>query len=463
MTIKLTQEQFIEKCVKAHGDIYDYSKVIYVNNRTKITICCYKHGDFYPTPTHFSKGHGCSKCRYTIIAEKTSMDVNEFIIKANEVHDSKYDYSKTNYVNSQTKIEIMCPQHGSFFLKPNKHIHSNRGCPKCGWQKGKELSFNRRITTEEFIERSKHIHSNYYDYSKTVYVLSREKVEIICPQHGLFFQMPCDHIGGHGCNKCPKNIAMSKGHQEISKFLTNIDVIHRNNDRTVIHPLEIDIYIPEFKLGIEFNGLYWHSTDLVDDQKTKYRHFEKFKKCEESGIKLLQFWESEWQLKRHIIELIIKSEVGKVDTINASYCIAKPITSKLYRSFNESNNLIFDLYKSKPLNMIGLFYKNVLIFVIGLTNSGGECTLDICCKLGLHISSWFDTVSKYINGTAIIYTDNRFGCNMNKHEFKPSTYLKPEQYYVKDNSFRICSSDQEMLDKNYRKIWDAGTRKWYRS
>ena len=110
----------------------------------------------------------------------------QFVLKARETHGWKYDYSKVEYINSRTKICIICPEHGEFWQTPHSHLRG-RGCPKCKLQ-------NATLTTEEFIRRAKEMHGDKYDYSKVVYKKNNEKVCIICPEHGEFFIYPKGHI-----------------------------------------------------------------------------------------------------------------------------------------------------------------------------------------------------------------------------------------------------------------------------
>ena len=122
---KSTSEKFIEKSVKIHGNKYDYSKVNYANNITKIIIVCQEHGEFEQMPKSHLKGHGCLQC-----AGKEQSTTEEFISKARMVHNTKYDYSKVNYINAHTKISIICPIHGIFEQKPYSHLDGSE-CPSC--------------------------------------------------------------------------------------------------------------------------------------------------------------------------------------------------------------------------------------------------------------------------------------------------------------------------------------------
>jgi hypothetical protein len=120
-----------------------------------------------------------------------------FINKSKSIHDDKYDYSLVDYKNSKTKVNIICKLHGVFEQIPNKHINIKRGCPTCGGTK--------KLTTNEFIEKSINIYGDKYDYSLVDYVNSHIKVKIICSTHGVFEQMPYSHLNGNGCPVCGYN------------------------------------------------------------------------------------------------------------------------------------------------------------------------------------------------------------------------------------------------------------------
>lgn len=119
----------------------------------------------------------------------------EFIDMANEIHGYKYDYSLVEYRKSSEKVKIICPIHGEFEQTPNKHL-SGQGCKQCGRNRTK-------LGRDTFVDRARAIHGNKYDYSKVDYKRSDEKVEIICPVHGSFFQTPHSHIIlKQNCPKC---------------------------------------------------------------------------------------------------------------------------------------------------------------------------------------------------------------------------------------------------------------------
>ncbi len=145
-------------------------------------------------------------------------DTNDFISKARQLHGNKYDYTKVVYVNSRTKVEVICPKHGVFEQLPSSHLSGN-GCPKCAREWSDEhrrhlaesSRKSRGMTTDEWIARARAVHGDKYDYSRTVYVNQRTDVEIICPVHGLFTQKADSHIRGNGCRLCGLKSENHKG------------------------------------------------------------------------------------------------------------------------------------------------------------------------------------------------------------------------------------------------------------
>jgi very-short-patch-repair endonuclease len=128
---KISTEEFIKKARKVHGDKYDYSKVKYVNNYTKVCIICPIHGEFLQNPNSHLQGFGCKKCGNINTKEKQILGKEKFLKKAKEVHGDKYDYSKVEYVNNETKVCIICPIHGKFLQSPASHVNRKSGCPFC--------------------------------------------------------------------------------------------------------------------------------------------------------------------------------------------------------------------------------------------------------------------------------------------------------------------------------------------
>ena len=121
---KVSTEEFISKAKKIHGDKYDYSKVEYINNCTKVCIICPKHGEFWQTPNTHLDGCGCKQCFSEKRGESKRLTYDIFLKRAREIYGNKYDYSKVEYINVMTPVCIICPIHGEFWQKHKIHLNS---------------------------------------------------------------------------------------------------------------------------------------------------------------------------------------------------------------------------------------------------------------------------------------------------------------------------------------------------
>lgn len=129
----VSTESFVRNAVSVHGQIFDYSKVKYVRSNKKVKIICPKHGDFEQTPNAHLAGKGCAKC------SGKDRTTEEYIAKVKVIHKDKYDYSNTNFLNNISKIKIICPEHGEFQQSAGGHLYG-KGCPKCSRNQKKTTS-----------------------------------------------------------------------------------------------------------------------------------------------------------------------------------------------------------------------------------------------------------------------------------------------------------------------------------
>ena len=474
-------KEFIEKAEKTHKNKYDYSKVDYKNARTKVCIICPEHGEFWQLPQSHIQGRGCPKC-----ASK-NMDNFLFIEKARKVHGDKYDYSKVNYQNGKDKICIICPEHGEFWQTPSKHLYGN-GCPKCGV---KERGEKCRVSYLTFLKRACAIHGNKYEYPGIENLQTlHSKITIICKHHGPFTQLAYDHLNGHGCPVCGQ--LESNSEKEIYEFICSLvgqeNVIKR--DRTVLKGKEIDIYIPDLKIGFEYNGLRWHSEDFG---KTKNYHLRKTEDCERNGIRLIQIFEDEFVLHKQVVLSKIKHILGfsnDLPKIYARKCEIVEISKVTAKFF--LNKFHIQGY-GKSTIFLGALYCGGLVGVMGFkkNNNKGEWELtrfatdynNLYCGLG---SKMFRCFVKTYNPLLVkSFADRRWSFKTNnlytKIGFKLDKTLKPDYRYVnvKDPLVRIHKfnfrkktlnikyglplslTENEMTKKiGYTKIWDCGLYKY---
>ena len=245
---RLTNEDFINRCLKLYDNKYSYEKTVYIKSNEKVIITCPKHGDFLITPNDFLDGHGCKKCANELNSIRLKGNKEEFIKKAKKIHGDKYDYTKVEYITTEKKVCIICPEHGEFWQTPHGHLSGN-GCKKCAI---KNRVKQRSHSIKDFIEKAELIHENKYNYSLIKsYNNGKDKIPIICPKHGLFYQRAEDHLAGHGCKKCYK----SKLEDEIINFLEENHINYEYRLKNKFECSELDFYLPEFNVCIECQGL----------------------------------------------------------------------------------------------------------------------------------------------------------------------------------------------------------------
>jgi hypothetical protein len=278
---RLTLEFILQKAKKIHWDKYDYSLV--VENKAvgeKIKVICKKHGPFkISLDHHLNRGQGCSKCK--------SLNLDGFIEKANLVHNNKYDYSKSIYINNKCKVDIICPTHGKFNQRVTDHINGKHGCPECTME-------TLRMTTDEFINKAKLVHGDkfIYDKVKINFKSNKDYIPIICPIHGTFKQRVNSHLSGNGCPICNE----PKGEINVKYYLnkSNINFIqqHKFADCKNINPLPFDFYLPDYNTCIEFNGtqhyrpVKWFGGPNAFNQQIK-RDKIKMEYCQNKNIPLI--------------------------------------------------------------------------------------------------------------------------------------------------------------------------------
>lgn len=126
----LDTDVFVARSVEVHGDLYDYSKTIYLNNKTKVTITCPIHGDFEQQTNEHLNGGGCPKCGSERSADFRRKTAKQFIKEATKVHNNRYSYENVKYINSKIPVSITCRDHGDFEQSPNTHLRGS-GCLQC--------------------------------------------------------------------------------------------------------------------------------------------------------------------------------------------------------------------------------------------------------------------------------------------------------------------------------------------
>jgi conserved hypothetical protein len=473
--VVFSTKDFIEKARSVHGDKYDYSKVEYKNNRIQVEIICPVHGSFFQKPYSHLKGCGCFPCSRNRANDMMRHSTEGFIKKAREIHGDRYDYSKVKYTKNNRNVTIICKEHGEFQQTPYSHLKSN-GCNKCTFR---NLGVSQRSNTEDFIQKAKEIHGDRYDYSLVEYTKNDSKVTIICPVHGEFQQTPKLHIQGSICYKCTYNT--SKMEIEFADFIKTFysgEVI--TNSRSIIYPYELDIFLPEFNLGIEINGMYWHSEKF----KEKKVHLNKYNLCKEKDIRLVSIWEWEIVKDKEKIKNFIKNIIIKKTKLGARKLKIKEVSIKEQREFLNDNHL--QGYVSCSL-ALGLYFKDELIQLMTLRAKDKKNKIfeigRLATKIGYSViggsEKLFKHLLSYVDYTEIISYNNmdkftgevyeRLGLTFEnitipygwiKNNVYLPRYATQKSKLIQKGFDKNKSESEIMRDEGFSKIYLTGVQKF---
>jgi len=292
------------------------------------------------------------------------------------------------------------------------------------------------------------------------------------------------------CNPVSKNASIKE--IELREFIESLNIVFIENDRKILNGKEIDIYLPDYKLGIEFNGLYWHSSLKISNDA----HLNKTENCETRGIQLLHLFENEWKNKKNIIKSIIRSKLNIIDTkLFARKCEIREIDdNQLVRNFLETNHLQGFVGSNVK---IGLFYDNELVSLMTFgkkrISMGNKTVIDgeyemlrFCNKLNTQVVGGASRLLKYfINNykpkSILTFADRRYS-NGNLYKqlgFEHIGNTKPNYWYFRSHEYILhyrfkfrkdvlikegydsTKTELEIMsERGYSRIYDCGNMKF---
>ena len=483
MARKKTLEEFKNDVQKVHGDKYILDEVVYVDNKTKVKLLCPKHGEFWMTPNCLLSGQNCPQCAMEELSKRMTHKKEEVVKRLKQVHGDKYVFDNIEYVNMLTKVTVVCPQHGEFKMTP-AHLLEGHGCPECAKN---TRSIKRANTFEEFVQEAKTIHGDKYIYNDNNYINNRTKIVITCPIHGDFVQKPLDHIQGKGCPHCGHSI--SKAEEEIYSMLVSLvgenEIVR--HDTNILDGLEIDIYLPNYKFGIEYNGLHWHSEAFGKDRNY---HLNKTDKAESKGIHLIQIFEDEWLEHKDLVLEKLRHYIHKseVKVVGARKCTIQEVNKSIAEEF--LNKYHIQGYVTSTI-YYGAFYDNELVGIMNfLREKEGMWNLTrFTTDYHYSIPGLANKIFKHfvrLNAANIIevktFLDRRWShCDVNVYDkmgFKLEKIERPDYRYVVGNQrmhkfgFRkqklnkkyglpLTMTEREMCKElGFERIWDCGLYKY---
>ena len=450
----------------------------------KVELICKKHGTFQKYISDLlSNNDNCQTCSKSHCGALRRMNVEEYRCKLQKTHPSIEIVDKTEFVNTSTKINFKCNVCGHVFKRtPGLFIYNNlrHSCPECG---KRDLIKKTTKTQSQFELETKRLYGGLYTVVGK-YISSDKKIKIKCNDCGRYFNIEANSfLQGHGCPY--HNLTYSVNENKIYEYVKTLFPNVIQHDRTVLNGNELDIYIPDKKIAIEYNGLYWHS----ELQKRNNYHLLKTEECEKQGIRLIHIFEDEWLHKTKICKSILSNIFGLTKSkIDAEKCIIKEVNTKEATDFLNDNHI--NGWCPSQIKL-GLYYENQLVSLMtfgkskhSISNKQTEYELlRFCNKVNIAVingaSKLFNYFVKNYRPTSVIcYIDRRWfnGDLCQKLGFKFIRNSKPNYFYIigtiRKNRFNFRKSvlikkyncpanmtEKEFCHKQkWYRIYDCGTK-----
>lgn len=404
----------------------------------------------------------------------------------------EWDYSKNredpNVISKGThkKFWWICNKSHNFHMSVANRTRKNQQCPICKGRKVK-VGFNDLPSQNEKIFKEWNYEKNIIDpYNLTSG--SNKKVWWKCLKGHEWEANISDRKKGNGCGQCSKGIQASKGEKELLEFIKNIvdpnEKIETNVKKPLNNKFEIDIYLPRIQIGIEFNGVYYHSEKFVD----KNYHYNKWKMAKENNIQLIQIWEDDWNNKKEIIKKSLTHKLNKnEEKIYARKTICKEISISEAKEFANKNHIQGFVNGSKYLSLTNHKTQQIVALMIMKEYKNGKIYLERYCT-SLNVVGGFSKLLKnmtkiFPNSEKIItFADHSIsdGGLYEKNGFIKESELRPDYSYlvksIREHKFNYrlkrFKNDPNLIWEdgltekelaqlnNLKRIWDCGKTKF---
>ena len=368
-SLSVSPQTFIQNAMLQHGDKYDYSlwTIDNVGWHKKVPIICSAHGLFTQLLGSHIKGNGCKKCGVLAASAANTNSKAAYVAQAQGNQETQYDYSLVaDNISNHVSIDIICPVHDVHFSTTwNQHITMCVKCPMCTVVQRQQ---------EELEAYGVYHHKQRHLGPSTVNKLNdrvwMEYQYVTCNNTvaEIALQLECDVTTIHSyLNKHSIEIRTSchtsTGEREILGLFNQTSHSIESNTRSIIHPLELDVYLPSAKLAIEYCGLYWHG----DQYKANNYHAIKYHKCAVLGIQLITMYEDEWKNKADLVttKLLYLASEDKSQAINGRSCQIRDVSLPNKAQFFDSSHV----QGNGPSSInVGLYHNDVLVACMGLVS-----------------------------------------------------------------------------------------------
>lgn len=424
--------------------------------------------------SNIRRGHWCPFCKGQRIKFSYLQDY------ANNKH-GKLISKEEDYKGNKKRLEWECKS-GHRFMSNWANVQNGKWCPTCAKNKKPEKRELRNFAI-----------NISGDLLSDKYLNAHSKLSWKCELGHEFYSNWNNVQNGKWCPICAAS-GPSKSELEILEFFK----FHFKSSKSVRmreifdtkSNLQLDVFVPELNLAIEYCGLYWHNEQSPEPRNKDYHNYKR-QLCENNGIRLITIFEDEWKYRRTQVVGFLNSIIGNnLDTIFARKCEIREIDAKLANNFFEDNHI---QGKTSIEYSVGLFFKNELVSTMSLGKhhrNGIDFVLNrFAVKIGIHIpggaSKLLNNIKEYCRSKSISkvisWSDNRWsiGNVYEKMGFTLESELGPDYSYVK-----LSHPDTRISKQNCRKselskrgatgktefemanslglsrIWDCGKKRW---
>jgi hypothetical protein len=362
--MKYNIQQWKNKCAIVHNNFYSYALWVdptHIKSYNRVDIICPKHGTFRQILDNHSKGKGCPTCGQGNRSVSNTKYKEYYITKFRECHGDLYNYDLIpDYPKSGEKIPIACKHHGIFYQNTDSHYRKH-GCPTCATTT-RTATIKERYNVNSAIQRKipptslvilnnkQQLTKLYHNHGSTITTASHLKVST---------QTVATYLHKHNIDILANSTSTAE--KELAKFCAQYTRVV-NSDRTIIKPKELDIFLPDKNVAIEYCGLYWHSEQQGKD---KWYHYNKLHNTSNQNIRLLTIFSDEWTNKKDIVKSTIRNIIGHntQPTIYARNTNIQCVSTTAKKQFFDKHHI----QGNGPSSInIGLYNNNQLVSCLSL-------------------------------------------------------------------------------------------------
>lgn len=407
---------------------------IRISSHVKLQWLCSEHGPYTQEIANHLKGSGCPKCAVTRreVNKKKKTILPEWLWK--EVEGTKAEeILKSGQFNLNTELEFICPKHGPYKQKLQSHLRGHR-CFYCGMESTlSQTRLKERKNNPFSLEFLKALETSPDKDRILKGELGTHDIAVFyCEKHGYYRQQISYKLNGSKCPKCYTGQYRSNYELKLQEFIQENGIKVLVNQKMFSFPnmksrFEIDLYLPDYNLAIECNGLYWHSSDRAESIRVPIEQYHKLKTdiCKKNGIQLLHFFEDDLRDRWDICCNMILSKCGllsrkkvyarKCDIININGPQVKEFYNKWHIQGYGQGIAKALIYKGRIVSMMsvrrgpsntssdGAWELNRYASVSDIFVAGGFEKLFEAFTKEFHIHKWISYADKLISNGSLYF------------------------------------------------------------